>query len=235
MGRGLLAKVLDELGDSRPSPEWMLDVVDRLSNRDALVEILLDTVGDTRKLAAVAASSVRHANGFQKIVLAARGSQIRLHIWEPRVDVETCTLENAHNHRWCFATTILVGSYRATTFMPVDGESHTRYVYTPSRDPQDYHMTRMGLTDLVQTSVANYAAGSRYWVHPTLVHRVSPVVVAGMTASLLIIGPSSRASADVFAPRVSTTRPVGNDRHTPLSQGDVVRSLTNLADVLGIS
>ncbi|WP_433269263.1 hypothetical protein ACQPZF_06460 [Actinosynnema sp. CS-041913] len=51
----------------------------------------------------------RHPNGFLKIVLIAEVEfQLRLHVWRPEPDSPVAT-ENVHNHRWDFASAVLVG------------------------------------------------------------------------------------------------------------------------------
>jgi hypothetical protein len=71
---------------------------------------------DSEALAAVAARSEVHANGFAKIVLYHGPNwSLRLHVWTPWIRPESDDV-NPHGHRWSFASWIITGTLRETMF-----------------------------------------------------------------------------------------------------------------------
>ena len=67
---------------------------------------------DRQALAAVAARSSLHANGFVKVVLSRDdGWSLRLHVWSP---VRFRRRRRPARHRWAFASWIITGILRET-------------------------------------------------------------------------------------------------------------------------
>ncbi|HEX6469921.1 MAG TPA: hypothetical protein VF069_12560 [Streptosporangiaceae bacterium] len=232
-----LTDALDLLSRSDIDPGHMLGVVHRLTARPSLDLLLRRMLSDATFLADVSAMSVRHANGFDKLVLATgHGYQIRLHVWHCTEGVGGRALENAHSHRWCFATRILTGSYTAWTFVPRPGADFEHYAYSPGARVDDYAMEFVGGSNLEVTSVADHQAGSMYWLDPSTVHRVSPGDSARLSSSLLVIAPPTKQSTNVFVPvaAFASAQPVGAADHMPMTTDDVLRSLEALAVALGV-
>ena len=230
-----LDDILPALTQTSGDPRQMLALVGRLSEPESMRSLIDLTLSDDERAAKIAAASLRHANGFQKIVLTdGAGPQLRLHIWSPRASDEPNLLENAHNHRWGFATTVLVGAYTVTTFSPTPGDAYLWHRYEPARSKLDYTLTEQGAADLVVLGVATFHGGSSYWTHPSVVHRVSADPDA-FTATLLAVAEASSSNTDVFFPRGRSGGVVGQKRHEHISAADLRASLESLGRYLGLS
>lgn len=243
MGLGRVSKtadvLVDALADIRRAggdPSRMLDVVRRLSQPAAIEGIISTLLSDQACLSQVASSSVRHANGFDKIVLAKaeEGPQLRFHIWEPPSASVPRSIENAHNHRWCFATSVLVGGYTATTFAPRDGDEYRRRTYTPTDVPRGYVMSGEESTGLEPASITTYRAGSAYWISHSTVHRVSPADPASVTATLLAVGRRLTPITSVFVPRDPTIPAVGGRPHQKITPDELHLSLEALRALVSV-
>jgi hypothetical protein len=70
---------------------------------------------DELRLRLLARRSALHANGFVKVVLDPEASpRVGLHVWPPGAREY---LVSPHGHRWDFASWIITGSLRETTYV----------------------------------------------------------------------------------------------------------------------
>ncbi|MFI1584419.1 hypothetical protein [Embleya sp. NPDC020630] len=98
----------------------LADALAPFEQRRVVGELLRTILASESGLAAVAAKSYRHPNGFSKVVLASGPHhQLRLHIWWMREATRHDTA-NVHNHRWDFSSLLLTGGYRYQQFVPLD-------------------------------------------------------------------------------------------------------------------
>src|ERR1700722_3657503 len=112
MINGVLASALTELDHHGSDEASMLTAVTSLSRPETLSSIIHTLLARPQQLTSELPTAINHANGFLKLVLATDGhSQIRLHLWPTSKPTRPPIIENAHNHRWSFATLILHGSY----------------------------------------------------------------------------------------------------------------------------
>ncbi len=225
------AAAVRELGRTDHGSVAMLEFLDRVAVSETLLAIVAEILADGQQISEIAGRSVRHANGFEKLVLiAAHSAQIRLHIWWPAEPGQERPIENAHNHRWSFATTLLAGAYHATAFEHQDGDGHFRFQYHKQGidAASEYDLLHVGTASLVPTSVTQYVAGSSYWLDSRVVHRVSPVEHDKLTVTLVITSPPHRDNTDVFVPRETSLQVVGDTRHEPLTPADVTASLERI-------
>jgi hypothetical protein len=201
----------------------------------ALSSALLKIVASPSDLAQVGVRSLQHANGFSKLVLAeGNRRQVRLHIWDnENLPGHARPLENAHNHRWPFATLLLAGAYTATTFQPSEGDAYAWHKYAPSKTPVAYELDLAGTCDLVPVNQTTLVAGSSYWVDPTVVHRVTITPDVPLTATLVLVGRHASATTDVFVPReLGEATAVGATPHRPMDPSEVANNLRRIATEL---
>ena len=97
-----------------------------VANLQAVAELYRDTperlwadlktvLDDENLLRELASRSSFHPNGFVKIVLHPEASpRIRLHVWPAEAPER---LVDPHGHRWAFASWIITGSLRETTYV----------------------------------------------------------------------------------------------------------------------
>jgi hypothetical protein len=139
-------------------------------------------------LEAVRPRSYVHANGFAKVILhAGDGWSIRLHVWPPGGHVEDV---NPHGHRWVFASWIVTGVLRETTFAESSqGERFERCDY--GRDVHGTAFLRVrGSARLVALEEIERSAGTVYARSRSVLHTAEPqgddlvasLVVQGRTA-----------------------------------------------------
>jgi hypothetical protein len=153
---------------------------------------------EERALAAVAARSYKHANGFTKIVLLQSSwYKVRLHIWWPEVDAA----EHIHEHRWWFASTIVSGTMTSETWK--EGTSalareFQEYIYIARDDYMPPRVIPIGHTKLVQEKRTRRRAGNAYTMPPGALHRV--VRSEGLTASLVCQASAARGWNRLLTP-----------------------------------
>ena len=88
-------------------------------------DALRNLVNNAAALEGIAKRSSVHANGFAKIVLLkGKRSSVRLHVWH-RSNGRWVPDTMPHGHRWEFASWILTGELRETTFREAAGASGT--------------------------------------------------------------------------------------------------------------
>lgn len=154
-----------------------------------------------RWLSAVARDSYEHTNGFDKLVLVSQqtGGKLRLHVWwggDRTIQIE----EHIHNHRWNFATKILVGHYRYEIYQPSlgPGMRYYRHRYEPVSDDGAFQLTSEGRDglELVNTGIVSSMSG--YALHSSVLHRVSQES-RSMVLSIVLHGNAVRESTSVYS------------------------------------
>jgi hypothetical protein len=148
-------------------------------------------------LADVAERSYLHPNGFAKIVLKVGGGYgIRLHVWH-RQGGEWISDANPHGHRWEFASWIVVGALRETTFAELThGKTHLRCDY--DRDERGVgFLTPTRTADLRVVDRIDRRAGTVYQRSRNVVHTVTPMG-RDLVASVVLQGPRAFEPTPVY-------------------------------------
>jgi hypothetical protein len=237
MGPEVLSEVIREAENLEEDPLSLVQAVRRLATEDSLLSIIHSALDDPGRIQQIAARSLDHANGFRKLVLAHQDEiQIRLHVWDASSHAgdgkEQAPLENAHTHRWAFATILLAGSYTAMTFEPIAGSSFARHIYTSRTGGRDYELEPAGQCDLRVTTSSELSPGSAYWLSPGVVHRVSLTEPPAYTATLLIVGRQTTSRTHVFIPTDPSTSSIGSAEHMSIDETSVSESLRRLCEEL---
>lgn len=177
-GVGAYTTYLDEEIEqlSRRSPTGLAEGVIRLlqspSSARGIQELMRDLCGDEALLAECARRSTAHPLGFDKVILLDRRDyQLQMHVWWPTRDSRPH--EDIHDHRFDFASTVLLGRLLAETFdVGGDGASMARYTQRSSTSHGDYQFRH---EDYVPTRLVHAGvlpAGSAYFLDSHMLHRV---------------------------------------------------------------
>jgi hypothetical protein len=177
-------------------------------------------------LAAVAACSYRHDNGFAKIVLAPHDAvtPLRLHIWSD----DGGDVGNVHNHCWDFTSLVLSGGLHYEEFTVDDerGVPAQHFAYE-SAAGFDYDLRRLGNTRLVRLAFGVREPGDVYEMTSDTLHRTWGRRDR-TTVTLLARGPRRRSYADVHV----TSDVPATSRSVPFSPLEIREHLTRVRHLL---
>jgi hypothetical protein len=151
-----------------------------LSAPVAFAAMLDEFVADVAGAVHYESESYTHANGYDKIVLfhdTTTRMKMRLHIWWPMHELGgSRTRQNVHNHRWDFASAVLLGSINHATYRFArrgeQGEDFFHYRYYGRGSKEHYDLEGMGKASLVFAGSAARVAGEVYCVGNEVLHRV---------------------------------------------------------------
>ncbi|MCB9629740.1 MAG: hypothetical protein H6725_20410 [Sandaracinaceae bacterium] len=169
---GLLDDVRRRLDVVDPSDVQSLRVaVSELARGHLLRALLVALVADERELTLIAGRSYLHGNGFHKLeLLRHAGFKVRLHVWQLGTPAE----ENIHDHRWAFASHVLVGELRSEVFVDdTHGEvACAEHCYVSRTADTAPSQCRVGRARLRCTERNVRRAGTTYSMTPDLLHRI---------------------------------------------------------------
>jgi len=114
---GSLKKILKDYAHS--PLEKQLVLINKLSSPVLFPLIINSFLTDPQALDQIVKKSYHHHNGFEKIVLLADDDfSLRLHVWWKGSDEGS--LEDVHNHRWDFVSSIILGVMSQDFFDIID-------------------------------------------------------------------------------------------------------------------
>jgi hypothetical protein len=175
--------------------------VEGLARDGGLRQLLKETAASEERLEEVRAGSYRHPNGFDKLVLL-RGSdpdyKLRLHVWwaegSPPAEL------NIHNHRWDFATVLVLGTYCFQIFEEAPaGRTFHEYRYHSPGTGDAFSMTPVGSSRLASVLEGRLEQGSSYLIDHATLHWIEGEE-RRTTATLVLQAPVSSPSTRVFSP-----------------------------------
>lgn len=211
--------------------------VDRIAVRETAVKVrsdpgqfrdaLMSLQDGGSALFDVAERSSWHPNGFAKVVLqVGAGWSVRLHVWRP-IGRSRVVDAKPHGHRWEFASWIIAGVLRETTFLKAtSGERFDVCDYSRHEDGSAYLSPR-GTATLKPEARFDHLAGMVYGRSGAVLHTAEPVG-DGLVASLVFRGKRSPAPAPVYLR--PGTLPIHQEM--PLSVGHVGALLRDVAAVV---
>jgi hypothetical protein len=203
--RKLLERLPGEL--SRTTIRTNLALVSELAQPQRFAEFLDGLLTDDARLAAIASRSYRHANHFDKIVLAdlgdPQGYRVTLHLWNPPYTDAEAEHERIHDHRFSFWSGILVGELISQNYerSTVEGMPIGEYQYVPEKQGAATVSNRyrfVGETRLAERPRSVHAAGSSYHLSYDSIHGVA-LPRSSMTCTLVLRGPRERDHSSFFA------------------------------------
>ena len=191
--------------------------------------LLVDELLTQSSLERIARASYMHPNGFRKLVLSTfeDGARLRVHHWPADGPAEA---SNVHNHRWPFASTVVVGSLRSTLLTFAEGrDAMQRFVFEPNGPGQEHTMSLVGVATLAVSHLSELGPGSSYVIDARQLHQIR---ARPGTVSLMLSGPPQRDRTDVFRSPGSAAQ---TRRQPLLSVSQVRESLELLRAGLGSS
>lgn len=210
-----LSKPRTDLADIRRATEAIRD-------HPAVLRSSLNALPhDPRALAAIAARSEVHANGFAKIVLAqGQNWSLRLHVWTRCTRPESGDVD-PHGHRWSFASWIITGTLRETMFDVVrHGRPFHRYDYH-----EDGALRKTGTARLAKVDEVHRVAGTVYQREGSELHTAAPC--DDLVATLVLRGESVETTEVFRTPGKS-----GEEGDRPLAVDDLRALLKKIVEVL---
>lgn len=187
------------IGTPEKQADAARDLLDRLAHPADLGRALETMLDDPEALRQCARKSYVHPNGFDKIVLASgdSGWKLRLNIWWPSDGWHT---ENIHNHRWNFASSVVVGRLETDFFaFDDDGDEVNEYVYRPAAENGAYLMEHNGTRRIRKIFSGTIAAGSSYSLERSALHRVCHSR-QDLTATLMLHTAPTRETSVTLTP-----------------------------------
>jgi hypothetical protein len=186
------------------------DLVRFAAELPALLRRLLQS---PEELAAVAARSYVHDNGFVKIVLESGENgdgALRLHIWPSEAGADG----NIHNHCWDFTSFVLTGTLEYEEFVNDDAGAllAEHFAYAPT-DDFHYELRSRGMQSLRPTRSGVREAGDVYEMSGETLHWTCGRH-GTTTVTLLAQGAHRREYADVYVTRLDVPTRAHN---TPLT------------------
>lgn len=140
---------------------------------------------DDVSLAAVAARSYLHGNGFYKLVLSTQSAiKLRMHVWLPGTNAE----ENIHEHRWHFASIVLAGQLHSEIYQEAShprAKEYREFLYRVGNKAAKPDLLENGHTRLVCTSSSLLVRGDSYVLDPGTLHRIVSSSGGELTATLM--------------------------------------------------
>ena len=168
-------------------------------------------------------SSQRHDNGFDKIVLyrsPRTDIKLVLHLWDNRDGA--AAQDNIHNHRWDFASVVLLGCLRSELYqVDPDGQPYASAHYGSPGGGATYEFRTGTQIRASKHASIDLAPGSFYTWQNTVLHRaygVGPGPVATMIvqsaplrAHTTVLLRSERPTSDETSVRRLTSARVAED------------------------
>lgn len=203
------------------------------------VQTLLANVGANHHLIEeIAKKSYWHNTGIFKLVLwKPEGNlpEVRIHIWSDRSRNFSAThVDSIHNHRWNFASNILVGSFLKEIFETTEEEpkDHQHFQFESQGRGQPNKVTQIGNVKLRTIFTGVISSGNSYYLDSRMLHRITPIANT-VSATLFAASSNLFAYSDVlFSPesrRMNSEAPPA-PKLTPEMIIDLLSDLGNTID-----
>lgn len=153
----------------------VLVMINKILSRPEILNRLISVVMKNDSLWKKALkNSYRHENGFHKIVLlSGKNFKLRIHHFGATAKIP---MENIHDHRWPFASTILSGELKMDIFQRTDKETSTEelhhFIYKSDKTNGNYHTDYLGLSYLEKIQERVYYPGDSYLMRTDELHRI---------------------------------------------------------------
>lgn len=208
-----LQAVLDNLFTQYDTQTVVSSVIGLLSQADHFQALITNLLGDTDSVKAIQAASYYHKNGFDKIVLlSGKNFKLRLHHFYPPGQKQP--MENVHDHRWDFSSSILFGDMGMKIYKEdVNGDDlRYGYLYSPVKggkySPKFQDMIRVQCTEN-----RRYAAGQHYFMPNDIMHRITDMGQQGCI-TLMMTGPGDRPTCKLYAAQPFVQKDCTTPRYT---------------------
>lgn len=184
----------------------LLDAVVSLSERRQLARLLHSLLSDEQMSRACAAESYPHPLGFDRLVLTPSGDdtfQLRLHVWWPGRDR---IVEDVHNHRFPFASTILDGGLRMQLLeRSAAGATMQEFDSAGAGPIGSTQFAHLGAVRVAPTFAGWMPRGTSYCMAAAALHRITGTDPA-LTATLFLRGRIVQRTAAVMSAEATRHR-----------------------------
>jgi hypothetical protein len=154
----------------------VLSLIIKVISRPEILNRLVRTIMNDNSLWQKALqNSYRHENGFHKIVLMdGEYFKLRLHHFGATSKIP---MENIHDHRWPFASSILSGELKMDIFQRTDSTSDSEevhhFIYKSDKSNGEYKTEEVGLAYLEKIEQRTYYPGETYLMRTDELHRIT--------------------------------------------------------------
>lgn len=203
--------------------EELQRILERATLGDLLV-LIRDTLNDRDKLQNAAAHGYRHANGFVKLTLLRTDAcALRLHVWEP----EMSRAENPHNHRWGFASRVVVGAVAESRFeISPEGDSANEYGYIRPTGTSIGELRATRPVRLRRTNELLHTESALYTMSTHDIHRINDDESKGGVITMVLTGSSRERQSLVYSPASRAPVPDAKDNAITVDQAhDALRRI----------
>jgi hypothetical protein len=191
--RDALGPLADPGAFARAAPAILRGIAGRLDELEAEVTASPDLVS------AAASGSYNHPNGFEKLLLMTgpEKTKLLLHTWTEESLADAAAAEHSHNHRWPFATLVLMGAYRFESYDVESTGAAFRYRYVSAGDGDNYALVSHGRAALLPELSFELRPACTCVSDSGTVHRVVPIETPLVT--LFLQGRPDREETTVVA------------------------------------
>lgn len=196
-----LVETIDELLNNNSS-EILTLINQSLSQPDTLSLLIRCIIESPVMFARMLDNSYYHENGFHKVVLlSGKNFKLRLHHFGVSSKIP---MENIHDHRWAFASTILSGTLEMDMFeqsqQVVDENKLIHYLYNSDKSTGAYSTDKIGMVSLNKIESRFYEAGKTYLMLPEELHRIKNLE-GQESLTLILTGKPENNTCNLFALR----------------------------------
>lgn len=178
-------------------PDALLPVLHEYSDHHCIRSIVESICASGECLERCARASVAHPLGFDKFTLIGSPSyQLKLHVWWP--SASSRPLEDIHNHRFDFASAVIVGFLQSEVFrMSTTGAPVVRYSEINDVDQGRYEFVEEGFAHVGLSQRYSVGPRSVYFTTAEVLHRVF-APARDLTATLFFKLPHVRRETTVL-------------------------------------
>lgn len=184
--------------------EKVLQMINMILGKPSNIKKLMDLIVQNETLFnEVLNKSYCHENGFHKyVLLEGQNFKIRLHHFGV---TEKVAMENIHDHRWPFASTILKGNLEMEMYeesqLHAEGDLLLHYRYNSDKSKGAYETILLGLIKMKRKSQIKYFEGDSYLLTPEALHRITNKEEC---VTLIITGKPCSTECNLYAKREIT-------------------------------
>lgn len=197
-GVDAMVDLLEKLAATR-LPQALLTASEWLAAPENLPQLISAILHNEKASEKMLKESYYHQNGFDKIVLlSGKDFKLRLHHFHARPG--HAPMENIHDHRWAFASSIIRGGFNMHLFEehPDGEEERTLHNYHSAKVDQKYATEEIGKRRLKVIERLQYVAGDSYIMLPDELHSI--IHIPNQEAiTLIMTGNNERSTCKLYA------------------------------------
>ena len=196
-----LIETMDEIIECGDNTS-MITANQALAKPENLYLLLSRIINDPVMLSKTVAASYYHENGFHKIVLlAGKKFKLRLHHFGVAAKIP---MENIHDHRWNFASTIIKGELKMDLFTIAPKGDNTEktyhFIYESEKSKGTYTTDFVSVAHLRKSETRSYRPGETYLMETRELHRIKNST-GQESITLILTGKPISSKCNLFSKR----------------------------------